>query len=66
MYKENKNVLNYLQDYLADAESDMSIKRHGSNESMTHSITSVDSNNIQGSVPGTPTPQHIQPEEYYE
>lgn len=58
--------LNYLQDYLADAENDMSIKRHGSDESMTHSITSEGSNNVHGSVPGTPVPQHIQQEEYYE
>ena len=46
-----------LQDYLADSEG--KLQRHGSNNSMTHSITSDNSSNvIQTSVPGTPTPAH--------
>jgi len=40
--------------------------RHGSDDSMTHSITSEGSNNIQVSAPGTPIPPHNQQDEYYE
>ncbi|XP_053381370.1 formin-binding protein 1-like isoform X2 [Mercenaria mercenaria] len=71
--EQNAEKLNHLQaelkknqDYLADAESEMTMRRHGSDDSMTHSITSEGSNNIQGSAPGTPVQQHIPPEELYE
>ncbi|XP_060567137.1 cdc42-interacting protein 4 homolog isoform X3 [Ruditapes philippinarum] len=70
---QNAEKLNHLQgelkknqDFLHDAESEMSMRRHGSDDSMTHSITSEGSNNIQGSAPGTPVQQHIPPEELYE
>lgn len=61
---ENAQKLNDLQseykkfqDYLLEAEG--KLQRHGSNSSMTHSITSNSSNVIQSSsAPGTPTPAH--------
>ncbi|KAL4219325.1 Formin-binding protein 1 [Mactra antiquata] len=70
--EQNAEKLNQLQsemkknqDYLADAERDMSMGgRHPSNESLTPSITSTEGTHTP--APGTPVQHHNQQEEYYE
>lgn len=70
--EQNTEKINTLQvelrkfnDLLADAEGEMSMKRRGSDDSMTHSITSEGSVNNQVSAPGTPIQLHNQ-DEYYD
>ncbi|XP_052790717.1 cdc42-interacting protein 4 homolog isoform X2 [Mya arenaria] len=65
-----QSELKKIQDALMEAENEMSgtttLGRHGSDDSMTPSVTSIDSNNVQVSAPGTPSQLHQNQEEYYD
>ncbi|XP_052222309.1 formin-binding protein 1-like isoform X3 [Dreissena polymorpha] len=62
--------LKKFEDMLDNTKNELSggvMRRHGSDDSMTHSINSVDSSQMHPSAPGTPMPQHNNTqEEYYD